>query len=77
MVCFLTVVMLEQIPLLEGILRESPAASPLCSLVKSTAPALLREEVMADCGVVPLLAMMITTNGAFVLTRVSNRSSSV
>lgn len=70
--------MFEQIPLFSvGILRENSATSPLCSLVKSTTPALVREEVMANCGVVPPLAMMMTKNGAFVLTRVSNRSSSV
>lgn len=70
--------MFEQIPLLRvGILMESPATSPLCSLVKSSTPALVREEEMANCGVVPLLAMMMTKNGAFVLTKVSNRSSSM
>lgn len=54
------------------ILRESPATSPLCSLVKSMTPALVRVVEMASCGAVPLATMMMTRNGASVLTRVSN-----
>lgn len=61
----------EQTRLLSvGILKESPATSPSCSLTKSMIPAPVRVDRMASCGAVPLLTMIKTRNGACVLTKV-------
>lgn len=59
-----------QLPL-EEMLKESPATFHLSSLGRSTTHVLVKEEEMGSCGVVPLPAMMMIRNGAFVLIRVS------
>lgn len=61
----------EQIQLLSvGIPKDSSATSLSSSKEKSMIPARARAEETANCGAVPLLAMIKTRNGACVLTEV-------